>query len=242
MCNFHSLPAVTIPQTKAPTAPASATAAISEEKLNATQRKFQNFDSELTQLISGLKSNLSKETDESPQQDDDKLLLDDIEPPLEESPIKLEPKDDPIIDKPNDSIAAAVGECSNQINVNKPLAEIVIDLNEVRPHDEYAPRSIMDEKCGLKITLNFIKDKPRPDVAVLVINTTNHNKLPVKNFQIEASVQKVEWKIQILLESMTFNFSKYFHWIHFSHANCICKHHRVMNCLALSRFAHRLKI
>lgn len=161
--------------------------------MNATQRKFQNFDSELTQLISGLKSNLSKETDESPQQDDDKLLLDDIEP-AEKSPIKLEPNNDPIIDKPNENAASDVGECSNQINMNKPLAEFVIDLNEVRPHDEYAPRCIMDEKCGLKIMLNFTKDKPRPDVAVLVVVVTNHNKLPIKNFQFEASVQKVRMK------------------------------------------------
>lgn len=167
--------------------------------MNATQKKFQNFDSELTQLISGLKSNLSKETDESPQQDDDKLLLDDIEPVLEKkSPIKLEPKTEPIIDKPNEeSVASIVGECSNQISANKPLAEIVIDLNEIRPHDEYAPRSIMDEKGGLKITLNFTKDRPRPDVAVLVITTTNHNKLPIKNFQFEASVQKVEIAVDI---------------------------------------------
>lgn len=189
----HSLPALTIPLTKAPTAPASATAAISEEKVNATQKKFQNFDSELTQLISGLKSNLSKEADESPQKDDDKLLLDDIEPPAEKSPIKLDPEDDPILDnKINESIATTVAESSNQITVNKPLAEIVIDLNEVRPHDDYAPRCIMDEKCGLKITLNFTKDKPRPDVAVLVITTTNHSKLPIRNFQFEASVQKVK--------------------------------------------------
>lgn len=185
-----SLPAVTIPLAKSPTAPASATAAISEEKLNATQKKFQNFDSELTQLISGLKSNLSKEADESPQQDDDKLLLDDIEP-VEKSPIKSDLIDDPIVDKPNESVASPVVECSSQINVSKPLAEIVIDLNDIRPHDDYAPRCIMDEKCGLKITLNFTKDKPRPDVAVLVITTTNHSKLPIKNFQFEASVQKV---------------------------------------------------
>lgn len=183
MYSFDSFSAITIPVAKAPTAPASATAAISEEKVNATQKKFQNFDSELTQLISGLKSNLSKESDESPQQDDDKLLLDDIETP-EKSPIKVEPVDDSIASKTE-------GECSNQMNVNKPLAEIVIDLNEIRPHDEHAPRCIMDEKCGLKITMNFTKDKPRPDISVLVITTTNHNKLPIKNFQFEASVQKV---------------------------------------------------
>lgn len=211
--------------------------------MNATQKKFQNFDSELTQLISGLKSNLSKEADESPQKDDDKLLLDDIESAENSPAIKpsADLEDDPILDnKTNECIASSVADSSsNQMNVNKPLAEIVIDLNEIRPHDDHVPRCIMDEKCGLKIVLNFIKDKPRPDVAVLVITTTNHSKLPIGNFQFEASVQKVYIYIQPPKSLPLNTNSQYFN---FSHANCICKNHRVMNCLALNHFAHRLKI
>lgn len=140
-----------------------------------------------------MKSNLKKESEESSILDDDKLLLDDSEP-LNASPTKIaanetvnETCNEPPIEQP----VISVHESSSQINLNKPLADIVIDLNEIRPHDEYAPLCILEEKSGLKIMLNFTKDKPRPDVAVLVITTTNHNKLTVKNFQFEASVSKV---------------------------------------------------
>lgn len=173
-----------IPVSKSVSIPTTATAAVSQDKVNATQLKFQNFDSELTELISGLKSNLTKETDEMPiDLDDDKLLLDNDVEPIELKPVaNEEPKTELIIESPavNQSICA-----------NKRLADIVIDFNTIRPHDEHGPRCILDDKTGLKILLNFAKDKPRPDVAVLVITTTNQSHLPVTNYQFEASVSKV---------------------------------------------------
>lgn len=194
---------------KAPTVPFSAIAAISEEKVNATQKKFQNFDTELTQLISGLKSNLRKESGDSSTLDDDKLLFDIDVGLLGESPKKE--NEEIVIDQSNEKPeewkeekqAASPNESTNQVNSNKPLADITVDLNDIRPHDEFTPRCIMDEKCGLKIMLNFTKDKPRDDVAVLVITTTNHNRLPIKNFQFEASVPKVS--ISNLLEMSMLN-------------------------------------
>lgn len=188
--NTYSFAATPPPIVTAATILASATSAGSDEKMNATQKKFQNFDSEITQLISGLKSNLKKETEESSLLDDDKLILDDIEP-IAETPSKIEIDETLIKESPSEQPVISVCENTSQQNVNKPLADIVIDLNEIRPNDEYVPLCILDEKCGLKIMLNFTKDKPRPDVAVLVITTTNHNKLPVQNFQFEASVPKV---------------------------------------------------
>lgn len=187
----------TMPVLKAPTVPSTAIAAISEEKVNATQKKFQNFDTELNQLISGLKSNLTKDSGDSPTLDDDKLLFDIDVGLLGESPKKE--NEELIIDetteqpeeKKEQKQLAPPNESVNQVNLNKPLADITIDLNDIRPHDGHTPRCIMDEKCGLKIMLNFTKDKPRADVAVLVITTTNHNSLPIKNFQFEASVPKV---------------------------------------------------
>lgn len=162
------------------------------EKVNATQRKFQNFDSEITQLISGLKSNLTKETEELPPLDDDKLLLDNDDEPLALTPTK-QTSSEPVVEsvRLSEPPATVPIESAIQVNLNKPLADIVVDLNDIRPHDDFAPRCIMDEKCGLKIMLNFTKDKPRADVIMLVITTTNHNSLPVKNFQFEASVRKV---------------------------------------------------
>lgn len=171
---------------------------IQQVKVNATQLKFQNFDSELTQLISGLKSNLKKDADDvHTNSDDDKLLLsqdNDIEPlaltPMKKSSDELVLANDSI--EQQQKVTSSDESVIQNVNLNKPLADIVIDLNDIRPHGDYAPRCIMDEKSGgLKIMLNFTKDKPRADVAVLVITTTNQNSLPIKNFQFEASVPKV---------------------------------------------------
>lgn len=166
--------------------------------MTATQRKFQNFDSEITQLISGLKSNLTKEPEEELPSliDDDKLLLDNDDEPLGLTPTNY-PSDELVAEKINEqktsvTVTTTISNGSAvQVNLNKPLADIVVDLNEIRPHDDYAPRCIMDEKSGLKIILNFTKEKPRTDVAVLVITTTNQNRLCIRNFQFEASVPKV---------------------------------------------------
>lgn len=197
--------AATIPISRAASiqAPTSTTTGPAIQQVNATQLKFQNFDSELTQLISGLKSNMKRDADDAhTNSDDDKLLLsqdNDVEPLALTPTIK---SSDEVVSV-NDSngqqqqqqqqlTSSDESATQNAVNLNKPLADIVVDLNEIRPHDEYAPRCIMDEKSGgLKIMLNFTKDRPRADVVVLVITTTNQNSLPIKNFQFEASVPKV---------------------------------------------------
>lgn len=185
-----------VPISKASTIPVSATMAVSQEKVNATQIKFQNFDSELTQLISGLKSNLKKDSEESPSVEDEKSLLDNDVEPLDTLPMKK--LNDDLLSILSDN-TTATDEIVVPSNVNKALADIIVDFNDIRPHDDHIPQSIFDEKSGLKIVLNFTKDKPRSDVAVLVITTTNHNSLPVKNFQFEASVPKV-WVLTTHLE------------------------------------------
>lgn len=176
-------------------------------KVNTKQQKLQNFDSELTEMISGLKSNLKKDSDESPiDQDDDKILLhSDIEP-LELKPVEEQIKEQITSIQEPTTITLATSELlsidneekvlltqtiTQSSNVVKRLADIVIDLNTIRPHDIHAPRCILDDKSGLKIILNFAKDKPRSDVAVLVITTTNQSHLPITNYQFEASVPKV---------------------------------------------------
>lgn len=185
-----------VPISKASTIPVSATMAVSQEKVNATQIKFQNFDSELTQLISGLKSNLKKDSEESPSVEDEKSLLDNDVEPLDTLPMKK--LNDDLLSILSDN-TTATDEIVVPSNVNKALADIIVDFNDIRPHDDHIPQCIFDEKSGLKIVLNFTKDKPRSDVAVLVITTTNHNSLPVKNFQFEASVPKV-WVLTTHLE------------------------------------------
>lgn len=144
-------------------------------------------------MISGLKSNLKRESEDSLSLDDDKLLLDNDVEPLDAITPTKKPNDELVASDFSETQVTTSDEIVCQSNLNKPLADIVVDLNEIHPHDIHMPLCILDEKSGLKIMLNFTKDKPRSDVAVLVITTTNHNSLPVKNFQFEASVPKVRF-------------------------------------------------
>ncbi|KNC28790.1 hypothetical protein FF38_09954 [Lucilia cuprina] len=71
---------------------------------------------------------------------------------------------------------------------SKPLAEITIDLDEVTPLDE-GQRILLDDD-DIQVTLNFTADRPGEHVSVIVMAVTNKSKLPVKDFQFEASVKK----------------------------------------------------
>lgn len=191
--------------------PSSAMLATSESKSNAIKTKFENFDTQLNELITGLKSNLAKEAD-SPL-DDDKLLLlsdpeccDKIEIPSEPShvgSIEVEPCVDQVIDADIKSVAdkAIVESATYSSNSQRPnrLTDIVIDFNAIEPHEVHSPNCILDDKSGLKIVLNFAKDRPMDAVAVLVITTMNQSSLPVTNVQFEASVSKVSKHCQFKL-------------------------------------------
>lgn len=111
---------------------------------------------------------------------------------------------DNIIQKSNDissktSTAALVGADEQlqpqiqkqQQQLRKPLSEINVDINSILPHETLTPRILLDEKNGLKITLNFSRDRPRNDVDVLVITTTNHSSQSITNYQFDASVSRV---------------------------------------------------
>lgn len=80
-------------------------------------------------------------------------------------------------------------ENSNSV-VLKPLAEISVDLDEVIPLDE-GQRVLSDDDDDIQVTLNFTADRPSQNVSVIVMAVTNKSKLPVKDFQFEASVKKV---------------------------------------------------
>lgn len=183
--------------------PANAITSIADNGPKSTSR-LMNFDTEITELVSGLKLNMGRSSMESslidPDLDDEKLLL---EQPDDSAPLQSPNNEIDLLAHDFDPLAASQTiEAKPMPNiekpvknglehVNKPLSEIFIDLNSIRPHDEYQPRCILDESSGLKIMLNFTKDHPRPDVVVLVITTTNHNSSPLFNYQFEASVTKV---------------------------------------------------
>lgn len=73
---------------------------------------------------------------------------------------------------------------------DRPLSNFNIEIDSITPGDS-PPRVIMKEAAGLEITLYFTKDRPRDDISVIVITTTNHNSISVKDYQFDASVSKV---------------------------------------------------
>lgn len=70
------------------------------------------------------------------------------------------------------------------------LKDIVLDINEIEPSETEAPRIILDEKKGLKILVNFTKDRPAKDVMVLVVTVINQGPSAISKFQFDASVSK----------------------------------------------------
>lgn len=77
------------------------------------------------------------------------------------------------------------------------LKDINLDINEIQPSEIETPRIIIDEKRGLKIVVNFTKDRPAKDVQVLVITVINQGPVAISNFQFDASVSK-PCKLRIL--------------------------------------------
>lgn len=77
------------------------------------------------------------------------------------------------------------------------LKDIKIDIDDIEPSETEPPRTIVDEKKGLKILVNFTKDSPAKDVMVLVITVINQGSVAISNFQFDASVSK-PCKLRIL--------------------------------------------
>lgn len=72
----------------------------------------------------------------------------------------------------------------------KPLTDLDISLANVTPSG-VPPMTIFEEEDGLSVVLHFCKDKPRPDVNVIVISTTNRHKKPILDFRFQGVVPKV---------------------------------------------------
>jgi Adaptin C-terminal domain len=106
----------------------------------------------------------------------------------------------------------------------KSLADIEIDLDSIEPSN-LPPRIVLEEPKGLKIVLNFAKDRPRPEVTVIVVSTTNEGPESISNFQFDVAVNKV----RMFLESFR-------RWSEnsgfFSHAKLAVWHRQALHCLA----------
>lgn len=174
----------------------------------------KKFGLDLDSLVDGMKTKLlPQSSQEEINGDDDEAILDssDPKPPSTEivkNTFEKDANDDlaiiTMINKEtyDKSILDAGGNATVQSKPSfKSLAEIHIDLDCIQPSNE-PPRVILDEDKGLKIMLNFAKDRPRDDVLVAVISTINYGSQAVKNFQFEASISK-PCKLRLLPASTT---------------------------------------
>ncbi|XP_072949412.1 ADP-ribosylation factor-binding protein GGA1 isoform X2 [Epargyreus clarus] len=91
-------------------------------------------------------------------------------------------------------------EKSSQMkNEVKPLTDIFITLPSVQP-STVPSVTAFEEQGGLSVVLHFCKNKPRPDVNVIVISTTSKNSSPITEYKFQAVVPK-SCKVRLLSPS-----------------------------------------
>lgn len=76
------------------------------------------------------------------------------------------------------------------IQPNVSLADITLNLDDIIPSDDLE-MVLLDEDSGMRVTLNFTKNKPCENISVVVISITNKSKFPVADVLLDASVKKV---------------------------------------------------
>ncbi|KFB52350.1 AGAP011568-PA-like protein [Anopheles sinensis] len=165
---------------------------------------------ELDTIISGMKATLlsgpTVTTEETASVSTDRLEptssgigSEEDDPILAAPSVKVQPVDEKESNVPT---AMKAGESSGGVKQEfKALADIVIDLDSILPSREPS-RTVLDDKDGLQITLNFAADHPRPDVTVIVISTINQGRTEIPSFQFDASVRK-PCKLRLLPPSAT---------------------------------------
>lgn len=104
---------------------------------------------------------------------------------------------------PSNSVESNEEKREKTKNEVKPLTDIDVTLSNVTPSD-VPPMTIFEEDNGITVVLHFCKDKPRPDVNVIVISTTSKNKKPILDFRFQAVVPKVRHVNLICSMSLVF--------------------------------------
>lgn len=135
--------------------------------------------SELDSIISGMKTKLLvadgeiERFERKDSEDDVENLIsgDEVILKLVEAPPKVE-------------------EIVIQSEAKIALKDINLDMADIQPSEIEAPRTIFDEKKGLKILVNFAQGHPAKDVVVLVVTVINQGPISIDNFQFEACVAK----------------------------------------------------
>ncbi|KAK6170404.1 hypothetical protein SNE40_018808 [Patella caerulea] len=81
-----------------------------------------------------------------------------------------------------------MGSPSKTVEI-QPLTDIFVPLESIKP-GEHQPVTVLD-KNNLKILIHIGKDRPRPDVSVMVISTLSTSSNPIRNYVFQAAVPKV---------------------------------------------------
>lgn len=158
-------------------------------------------------LVSGIKSTLlsqnsSSNISEEAAQPADLIPCDDDDKVLSTPVVEVPDPFPEVSEAPASTVAEASKTAKPAATVElKPLAEIVIDLDNIAPSREPS-RTVWDDREGLQITLNFASDHPRPDVTVIVISTINQGRVEIPSFHFDASVRK-PCKLRLLPASGT---------------------------------------
>ncbi|CAK1580478.1 unnamed protein product [Parnassius mnemosyne] len=90
---------------------------------------------------------------------------------------------------------------NNKVGDVKPLTDINVSLQSIQP-SKVPPLTVYEEEGGVTVVLHFCKDKPRPDVNVIVISTTSKNSSPIEDYKFQAVLPK-GCKVRLLTASGT---------------------------------------
>lgn len=155
---------------------------------------FRNFD-DLDSIVSNLKTDLTctGDSNHSKPSDDDEM----IEVPSYADNVLATRNDLDAIDEPKalfketDDVVAPPTNLKNAGDMaDRPLSNFHIEIDSIKPGDS-PPRTVMKESAGLEIVLHFARDRPRDDISVIVITTSNHNSIAITDYQFDASASKV---------------------------------------------------
>lgn len=101
---------------------------------------------------------------------------------VDESLSSLQPDIDSIIS------AMMLQATTNSVSATSPpplnLDDIAVDLDSVELRSDVPPRTVLNDPQGLRVVLNFTKEHPREDVAVIVVSVANQSTYLVKEIEV----------------------------------------------------------
>lgn len=75
-------------------------------------------------------------------------------------------------------------------NTVEPLTDVTVDVKHLEL-SEIPPVTVFKEDGGVTVTLEFCKDKPRDDVSVIIVATTNNGQHDIEDYKFQPVVPKV---------------------------------------------------